>query len=169
MTHVGYNSKVGFDLDSQDPKILKFFEKVKLGQLCKGKHDESFSQARVKEKDLEDENTREAIFEFLEKHPGGVDGAISDVEKDTKANQAKEAKEAFIDWIGEDLLSSPKPTETKEKDCGKVWKNIKSYLSWGGSTGAPSKLTNNAGQLITSPAEMAELQNKYYVEKVKKI
>ena len=57
----------------------------------------------------------------------------------------------------------------KEKDCGKVWKNIKSYLSWGGSTGAPSKLTNNAGQLITSPAEMAELQNKYYVEKVKKI
>ena len=57
----------------------------------------------------------------------------------------------------------------KEKDCGKVWRNIRSYLGWGGSAGAPSKLTNSAGQLITSPAAMAELQNKYYVEKVKKI
>ena len=57
----------------------------------------------------------------------------------------------------------------KEKDCGKVWKNIRSYLGWGGSAGAPSKLTNSAGQLTTSPAAMAELQNKYYVEKVKKI
>ena len=57
----------------------------------------------------------------------------------------------------------------KEKDIGRVWQNIKSYLGWGGTTGAPSKLRNNAGQLITSPKEMAELQNKYYVEKVKKI
>ena len=74
-------------------------------------------QARVKEKDLEDENTREAIFDFIEKHPGGVDGAISDVEKDAK--DAKQAKEAFIDWIGEDLLSGPKSTETKQEDCQK--------------------------------------------------
>ena len=74
-------------------------------------------QARVKEKDLEDENAREAIFDFIEKHPGGVDGAISDVEKDAK--DAKQAKEAFIDWIGEDLLSGPKSTETKQEDCQK--------------------------------------------------
>ena len=60
-------------------------------------------QARVKEKDLEDENAREAIFDFIEKHPGGVDGAISDVEKDAKA-----AKDAFID-----------STETKQEDCQK--------------------------------------------------
>ena len=32
------DSKVGFDLDSADPKILKFFEKVKPGYLdIKGK------------------------------------------------------------------------------------------------------------------------------------
>ena len=68
----------------------------------------------MKEKDLEDENTRAAIFDFIEKHPGGVDGAISDVEKDTKAKAARQAKEAFIDWIGEDLLSDPKATKTKQ-------------------------------------------------------
>ena len=75
-------------------------------------------QARVKEKDLEDENTREAIFDFIERHPGGVDGAISDVEKDTKA---KQAKEAVIDWIGEDLLSAPKSKDTKQQDCQKCY------------------------------------------------
>ena len=41
----------------------------------------------MKQKDLEDKNTREAIFDFIENHPGGVDGALSDVERDTKYQQ----------------------------------------------------------------------------------
>ena len=31
VAHVGVNSTAGFNLDNADPKILKFFEKVKLG------------------------------------------------------------------------------------------------------------------------------------------
>ena len=30
VAHVGFNSTAGFNLDNVDPKILKFFEKVKL-------------------------------------------------------------------------------------------------------------------------------------------
>ena len=41
----------------------------------------------MKQKDLEDKKTREAIFDFIENHPGGVDGALSDVERDTKYGQ----------------------------------------------------------------------------------
>ena len=41
----------------------------------------------MKQKDLEDKKTREAIFDFIENHPGGVDGALSDVERDTKERQ----------------------------------------------------------------------------------
>ena len=85
----------GFNLDNVDPKILKFFEKVKLGKFLhsmasKGRvsaWERAFFQARVKQKDLEDKNTREAIFDFIENHPRGVDGALSDVEKDAKYGQ----------------------------------------------------------------------------------
>ena len=31
VAHVGFNSTAGFNLDNADPKILEFFEKVKLG------------------------------------------------------------------------------------------------------------------------------------------
>ena len=47
----------------------------------------AFFQARVKQKNLEDKNTREAIFDFIENHPGEVDGALSDVEKEAKYGQ----------------------------------------------------------------------------------
>ena len=75
------------------------------------------------------------------------------------------------------LLRSEKCRYTREKvrrceeqqDSRKLWQNIRSYIGWGGTGGAPSMLTNTAGQLTTSPAAMAELQNTYYVEKVKKI
>ena len=57
----------------------------------------------------------------------------------------------------------------EQKDTGQVWRNIRSYIGWGGSGGAPTLLTSEAGQLITSPAAMAELQNTFYVQKVRKI
>ena len=57
----------------------------------------------------------------------------------------------------------------EEQDSGRVWKNIRAYLGWGGTSGAPTRLTDAAGQLVTSPSAMAELQNSFYVKKVEKI
>ena len=75
------------------------------------------------------------------------------------------------------LLKSEKCRHTREKvrqceevqDSGRIWQNIRSYIGWGGTGGAPTQLTNTAGQLLTSPAAMAEEQNTFYVNKVKKI
>ena len=52
-------------------------------------------------------------------------------------------------------------------DYGKLWKNILGWLNWS-STSSPSKLSNN-GILETSPSRMAELQNYYYINKVRSI
>ena len=57
----------------------------------------------------------------------------------------------------------------EERDVGRVWQNIRGYLGWGGTGGAPTRLADKTGRLVTSPAAMAELQNEYYIEKVKKI
>ena len=56
-----------------------------------------------------------------------------------------------------------------ERDSGRVWKNVRNYLGWGGTTSAPTKLVSPAGQLVTSPKQMAELQNSYYFNKVQDI
>ena len=52
-------------------------------------------------------------------------------------------------------------------DHGKLWKNILGWLNWS-SASSPTKLSHN-GSLETSPSRMAELQNKYYINKVKSI
>ena len=52
-------------------------------------------------------------------------------------------------------------------DYGKLWKNILGWLNWS-STSSPTKLSQN-GVLETSPSKMAELQNQYYINKVKTI
>ena len=57
----------------------------------------------------------------------------------------------------------------EERDCGPVWRNIRSYIGWGGTGGAPTRLTDARGQLLTSPTAMAEEQNRFYVKKVKDI
>ena len=57
----------------------------------------------------------------------------------------------------------------EQRDSGQIWRNIRSYIGWGGSGGAPTMLTNTAGQLLTSPAATAEEQNSFYVNKVLKI
>ena len=55
-----------------------------------------------------------------------------------------------------------------EKDNGKVWKTVRNYLGWG-TTASPTKLVDAAGQLVTSPQKMAEIQNSYYISKVRDI
>ena len=52
-------------------------------------------------------------------------------------------------------------------DHGKLWKNILGWLSWS-STSSPTQLYQD-GVVVTSPAKMAELQNKYYIDKVRSI
>ena len=58
----------------------------------------------------------------------------------------------------------------EEKDVGGIWKNIKGYLGWGSAGGAPTELTDpDTGQLTNSPQRMANIQNKYYKNKVSQI
>ena len=52
-------------------------------------------------------------------------------------------------------------------DHGKLWKNILGWLNWS-SASSPTKLSNN-GRIETSPTRMAEVQNQYYINKVKSI
>ena len=53
------------------------------------------------------------------------------------------------------------------KDMGKLWKNVLGWLNWSSSV-SPTKLLNN-GNLETSPIKMADIQNRYYIDKVKTI
>ena len=53
------------------------------------------------------------------------------------------------------------------RDTGKLWKNILGWLNWSSSS-SPTKLLNN-GNLETSPRKMADIQNRYYIDKVKTI
>ena len=52
-------------------------------------------------------------------------------------------------------------------DHGKLWKNVLGWLNWSSSI-APTKLSKD-GALETSPSKMAEIQNEYYINKVRTI
>ena len=65
-------------------------------------------------------------------------------------------------WQKEKLKSCEENLQT-----GKVWKNILGWLNWS-SASSPSKLLND-GNLETSPRKMAEIQNRYYIDKVHSI
>ena len=69
----------------------------------------------------------------------------------------------------EKLAWQQQKLETCEEsgDCGKLWKNVLGWLNWS-TTSSPTKLSQD-GVLETSPSRMAELQNKYYIDKVKTI
>ena len=69
----------------------------------------------------------------------------------------------------EKLAWQQQKLETCEEsgDCGKLWKNVLGWLNWR-TTSSPTKLSQD-GVLETSPSRMAELQNKYYINKVKTI
>ena len=49
-------------------------------------------------------------------------------------------------------------------DPGKLWKNILGWLNWC-SSGSPSKLYH-AGQIVTSPARLANIMNNFFVNKI---
>ena len=49
----------------------------------------------------------------------------------------------------------------ESKDSGKIWKSILGWLNWS-STSSPTKLLID-GDMVTSPKQMAEVQNQYYI------
>ena len=55
----------------------------------------------------------------------------------------------------------------QSNDYGKLRKNVLGWLNWCLSS-SPSKLSHN-GKLVISPAEMADLQNEFYISKVRSI
>ena len=61
ISHVGWDPNHGFDLENVDPNLKKFFQK-----------------AGVDEKTLQDKDTREFIYDFIDKH-GGVEAALREV------------------------------------------------------------------------------------------
>lgn len=65
ISHVGWDPNHGFDLENVDPNLKKFFQK-----------------AGVDEKALQDKDTREFIYDFIDKH-GGVEAALREVNTNT--------------------------------------------------------------------------------------
>ena len=63
ISHVGWDPNHGFDLENVDPNLKKFFQK-----------------AGVDEKALQDKDTRDFIYDFIDKH-GGVEAALREVNK----------------------------------------------------------------------------------------
>ena len=64
ISHVGWDPNRGFDLENVDPKLQQFF-----------------SKAGVSEKELADKETRDFIYDFIDKH-GGVEAALKEVEQE---------------------------------------------------------------------------------------
>ena len=67
-----------------------------------------------------------------------------------------------FDWQQSKLKSCEETSDT-----GKLWKNILGWLNWS-STSSPTKLLSD-GNLETSPRKIADIQNKYYIDKVQTI
>ena len=64
-----------------------------------------------------------------------------------------------FEWQQEKLQSCEETMDT-----GKLWKNILGWLNWS-STSSPTKLLSQ-GNLETSPLKMADIQNRFYIDKV---
>ena len=78
ISHVGWDPNRGFDLENVDPKLKQFF-----------------SRAGVSERELQDKETRDFIYNFIEKH-GGVEAALQEtslalMEEDNRFGQAPDS------------------------------------------------------------------------------
>ena len=68
------------------------------------------------------------------------------------------------------LRSERKEWEKKKLDGAQhnpatIWKNVKSWLSWG-NTGPPSRLFTG-GEMLTSPARVSGAMNSFFINKVR--
>ena len=74
ISHVGWDPNRGFDLENVDPKLKQFF-----------------SRAGVSERELQDKDTRDFIYEFIERH-GGMEAAL--LEEERRRNSATQSAAA---------------------------------------------------------------------------
>ena len=72
-------------------------------------------------------------------------------------NVTKKLRKDKIKW-------QRKKLENCNNDPGKLWKNILGWLNWC-SSGSPTKLYH-AGQIVTSPARLADIMNNFFVNKI---
>merc|ERR1712013_40430 len=82
ISHVGWDPNHGFDLENVDPNLKKFFHK-----------------AGVDEKALQDKDTRDFIYDFIDKH-GGVEAAL----RPRPASASTSTEQAF--WCAATSTSS---------------------------------------------------------------
>ena len=54
------------------------------------------------------------------------------------------------------------------KDSKSIWKNVKNWLGWK-TNGSPSKLMDEKGIIHSKPEKIANIQNDFYINKVKKL
>lgn len=69
VSHVGWNPDSGFDIESQDDQLKSFFER-----------------AGISEKQLQDRDTKEFIYDFINKHGGRE--AIEETNNRTSSRKA---------------------------------------------------------------------------------
>ena len=67
----------------------------------------------------------------------------------------------------EEYLGQKRKLHQCGKDSGKIWKSVKNILHWL-SNGSPNKLFYE-GKLISKSQELATAQNKFFLDKIRKI
>ena len=92
ISHVGWDPNHGFDLENVDPNLKKFFQK-----------------AGVDEKALQDKDTRDFIYDFIDKH-GGVEAALREV----NIHRTRAAMK-ILTHAGEYIDNRGAPTTTKNQ------------------------------------------------------
>ena len=70
-------------------------------------------------------------------------------------------KQEKIDWQAHKL-------KTFKKDSKSIWKNVKNWLGWK-SNGSPTQLMDELGVMHSKPEKVANIQNDFYINKVKKL
>ena len=123
-------------------------------------------------------------YQVRTKYAAWVSDSTKERIRERDAAQSKAAKTQLReDWnIFKKLRNDLAAVKKKEKfawqqkklesceetgDHGQLWKRVLGWLSWS-STSSPTQLYQD-GVVVTSPVKMAELQNKYYIDKVRTI
>ena len=90
---------------------------------------------------------------------------VSENKTDENVERFKVLRNKVTKILRSDKLNWQKnKLESCNNDSGKLWKNILGWLNWC-SSASPTKLYH-AGQIVTSPARLAEIMNNFFVNKI---
>ena len=101
ISHVGWDPNHGFDLENVDPNLKKFFHK-----------------AGVDEKALQDKDTRDFIYDFIDKH-GGVEAALREVNSNSNSMELSTAPPPPPRSLG-----TPQPVVTKPPPPNRIQSSV---------------------------------------------